>query len=114
MRDDGERLRDILEAIEKVQKYAARGRESFERDELVRTWIVHHIQVVGEAAAKVSLEQQQRHPEIPWVRIIVMRNVLVHEYFGIDPEEVWSVVERDLPDLKRKIEAILKEIGDES
>ncbi len=114
MRDDGERLRDILEAIEKVDKYAARGREAFERDDLVQTWIVHHVQVLGEAAAKVSDELQQRHPEIPWARIIAMRNVLVHDYFGIDPEEVWSVVEHDLPDLKRKIEAILQELGDES
>ena len=52
MRDDRERLQDILEAIERVEKYTARGREVFERDELVRTWIVHYIQIIGEAARR--------------------------------------------------------------
>ncbi len=114
MRDDGERLRDILDAIEKVEKYAARGREALDRDELVQTWIVHHVQVIGEAARRVSDALQQCHPEIQWAGIIAMRNVLVHDYFGIDLGEVWSAVERDLPDLKRKVEAILQELGEES
>jgi uncharacterized protein with HEPN domain len=49
MRDESERLRDILEAIERVEKYAARGRAAFDEDELVQTWMVHHIEVIGEA-----------------------------------------------------------------
>jgi len=47
------------------------------------------------------------HPEIPWPAIVAMRHVLVHQYFDVDPEEVWITVDRDLPDLKRKVEAIL-------
>ena len=107
MRDPKERLLDMLEAIERIERYAARGRVAFEADELVQTWIVHHIQIIGEAAAKLGPEVRERHPEIPWPEVVAMRNVLVHDYFGVDLEEVWRVVERDLPILKRAVEAAL-------
>ncbi|MBI5301215.1 MAG: DUF86 domain-containing protein [Chloroflexi bacterium] len=108
MRDDRERLEDILEAIAHVEKYAAQGRQAFEQDELIQTWIVHHLQIIGEAASRVSDEAQSRHPEISWANIVAMRNIIVHEYFGIDHDEVWSTVEFDLPVLKRQVEAMLK------
>lgn len=56
MRDDRERLRDILEAIERIERHTAKGRDEFERDELIQTWVVHHIQIIGEAARKLSEE----------------------------------------------------------
>jgi len=107
MRDDIERLLDIKEAIENVQKYASRGRDAFRNDELIQTWILHHIQILGEAAARLSDEFQERHPDIPWFKIIGMRNILVHDYFGIDIEAVWSVVENDLPVLYDQIRRLL-------
>jgi len=107
MKDDRERLLDMLEAVERVERYTQRGRAAFERDELIQTWVVHHLQIVGEAAAKVSRQFQQTYPQVPWPQVVAMRNVLVHDYFGIDLDEVWQVVARDLPDLKRQIEAVL-------
>jgi uncharacterized protein with HEPN domain len=79
MRDDRERLLDIHEAIENVRKYAARGKDAFRNDELIQTWILHHIQILGEAAARISDEFQERHPDIPWFKIVGMRNILVHD-----------------------------------
>lgn len=111
MRDERLCLQDILWAIGQIDKYASQGRAVFDRDELVQTWIVHHLQIIGEAASNVTDELQERHPEIPWPQIIAMRNILVHDYFGVDLEEVWSAVERDLPDLKHKVKAILQELG---
>ena len=111
MRDERERLRDILDAIAAIEKYAARGRTAFERDELVQTWIVRHIQIIGEAARGLSDVLRTRYPQVPWAQIVAMRHILVHDYFGIDIQEVWSAVEHDLPDLKRKVEAILHELG---
>jgi len=111
MKDDHERLRDILEAIERIENYARRGRAAFEADELIQNWMVHHIQIIGEAAAKLSQEIRTEHGEVPWPAIIAMRNILVHDYFSVDVEEVWSTVERDLPALKASISSILEEIS---
>ena len=107
MRDDRERLLDIKEAIENVQKYASRGKNTFNKDELIQTWVLHHIQIIGEATARLSDEFLEKHTNIPWFKIIGMRNILVHNYFGIDIEAVWSVVENDLPVLYDQIKRIL-------
>lgn len=114
MRDTRERLLDVLEAIERIGRYAAKGREAFEHDELIQTWMIHHLRVVGEACRAVPTAFSDAHPEIPWSKIIGFRNILVHDYFGIQLDVVWLIVERDLPDLKRKVEAIVQELGGES
>lgn len=107
MRMPRERLADILEAIARIERYAARGREAFERDELIQNWVVRHLQVIGEAARALPEEKRGLAPEVPWPKMIGMRHILVHDYFGIDTEVVWNVVERDLPGLKREIEKML-------
>ena len=104
---------DILDAIAQIQKYALAGRERLDKEELVRTWVVYHIQVIGEAAQRLSPELRDAHPEVPWAQIAAMRNILVHAYFRIDLEEVWSVVSRDLPVLQPQIKAILDELHPE-
>lgn len=109
MRDSNERLGDMLEAITRIERHAARGRASFEQDELLQIWVVHHLQIVGEAAARLGRDFHAAHPQIAWAPIIAMRNVLVHDYFGVDAETVWAAVERDLPELKRAIQALLDE-----
>jgi len=96
MRDPKERLKDILEAMSKIERYAARGREVFELDELIQTWVLYHIQIIGEPAAQLGKAFHQSHPEIPWAQIVAMRNVHGHEYFGVELEEVWKTAERDL------------------
>jgi uncharacterized protein with HEPN domain len=108
MRDPKEGLKDILDAIAKVERYASRGSEAFAQDELIQTWILYHIQLIGEAAARLPRTFHDSHPEIPWAQIIAMRNVLVHQYFGVDLEEVWRTVDNDLPVLKHQIEALVR------
>ena len=73
MRDDQRRLLDIAEAIERIDKYASKGREAFEGDELIQNWIVHHLQVIGEAARAISSELKDEHNEMPWQHIEGMR-----------------------------------------
>ena len=108
MRNDRERLLDITEAIRQIEKYAARGKAVFEQDELIQNWIVSRLQIIGEAARALTPDFRERHSEISWKDIIGMRNILVHDYFGIDTEIVWSVVEEALPTFKSRIAAILK------
>ena len=112
MRRDRDRLEDILEAIERIERYTQKGQEAFEQDELIQVWVLHHIQIIGEGAAKVSSDLQQAHSEIPWAEIVAMRNLLVHEYFGIDLEEVWSTVVADLPSLKKNVNAVLESLSE--
>jgi uncharacterized protein with HEPN domain len=108
MRDPQERLRDILDAITRIERYAARGRDAFDQDELIQVWIVHHLQIIGEAAAQLGRNFHDAHPAVPWPQIVAMRNILVHEYFGVDLREVWNAVERDLPGFKRTIEGLVE------
>jgi uncharacterized protein with HEPN domain len=107
MRDDRERLQDILEAIERIEKYASRGRSALCEDELVQTWVVHHLMVIGEACRGLSPQFRAVHRDEVWAQAAGLRNVIVHEYFGIDLEIVWGVIERDLPTLKRYVQDIL-------
>jgi uncharacterized protein with HEPN domain len=107
MRDDRERLLDIMDAIERIEKYAVRGQQAFEQDELIQTWIVHYLEVIGEAVRGLSEVFRHRHPDLPWSQIIGMRNVLVHGYFDIDTALVWAAVAQDLPVLKQRVAAIL-------
>lgn len=110
MRHDSERLQDILEAIERIEQYAIQGKEIFDRDELIQVWIAYHLQTIGEAARATSIELKLRFPSVPWEQVVGLRNVLVHEYFRVNVEIVWAVVEQDLPDLKQQIKLILQEI----
>ena len=97
----------MMEAIQRIEKYVGRGRQAFVADELIQTYIVHNLQILGEAAAKIPTEQQREYPELPWPKMVGMRNVLVHNYFNIDLDIVWQVVETELPALKEKIGRIL-------
>ena len=81
--------------------------EKFKTDELLQNAIMHQIQIIGEAARKVSQEYESAHNQIPWRMIIGMRNRLVHEYFDIIPERVWDVVQNNISELIRIIEPLV-------
>lgn len=97
MRDPRERLRDILEAIGAIERHAHCDRRTFENDELLQGWFVRHLQIIGEAANALSEEVRALAPDVPWHKIIGMRNVLVHGYFEIDTDIVWDAATRDAP-----------------
>ena len=107
MRDTNERLQDIQEAISRIEKYTSQGRKRFDEDELVQTWVERHLEKIGESVRAIPQDFKDQHPEIPWAQINRMRNILIHIYFGVDYDIVWSVVEDDLPVLKAAVEAIL-------
>ena len=106
MRGSRTRLLDILEAIENIERYAARGRRVFEDDELVQTWIIHHLQIIGEAAARLDRDFHDAHPAIPWAAIVAMRNI---RWRGnrIKEREVRYVIRKHVPD-EAEAECILE------
>jgi uncharacterized protein with HEPN domain len=108
MRDDRARLRDILEAIERIGRYTVDDPDEFEKNELVQNWVIHHVLVIGEAANGLSENLRAATPQIPWSAIIGMRHVLVHHYFDVDLDVVRMVLTRDLPILRPQIIALLE------
>jgi uncharacterized protein with HEPN domain len=110
VRDAGERLRDILEAIAAIERYGDRVRAQFDQDELLQGWFVMQLQVVGEAARALPEDVRALAPQIPWAQIIGMRNVLVHGYFGVDADMVWEAATRDIPHLRPAVEALLRAV----
>ena len=88
MRDPKERLRDILEAIAAIERHLGSDRAAFERDELLQTWFLRHLQIIGEAARGLPQDIRAQADCIPWPKIIGMRNVLVHGYFEIDTDRL--------------------------
>jgi len=109
MRDDRLRLQDVLDAITQIEIYTNRGRQRFDEDPLVRTWVLYHLQIIGEACRGLSEPFRRAHPQTPWSEATSLRNVLVHHYFGIDADATWAVVEHDLPNLKNAVRALLSE-----
>jgi uncharacterized protein with HEPN domain len=106
-RDDAYLL-DMLLATRKVQQFTQGVTwNQFQGDDLLQNAVMRLIQIVGEAARKVSPEFKQAHPEIPWQGIIGIRNRLVHDYFRIEPSRVWEVIEKDLPALIPLIEPLI-------
>ena len=111
MRDDRERLLDILDAIERIEQHTGIGFDAFKQDELVQVWIIHHIQIIGEASSKISEATLLHSDNIPWREIIAMRNILVHDYFGVDLARVWQTVQNNIPDLKVQVINLVERIG---
>jgi uncharacterized protein with HEPN domain len=111
MRSDSDRLDDILHAIDNAEKYRSAGEERFLDDELLQIWALHHLLIIGEAARGVSASLREENTNIPWQRIIALRNVVVHEYFGLNLRQVWMVLVRDLPALRAEIARIRESLA---
>jgi uncharacterized protein with HEPN domain len=109
MKRDKVYLQHILDAIDRITGYVA-GKvfAEFESDLMAQDAVIRQFSIIGEAARRISLGFQSRHPAIPWADIIGMRNILIHDYLEVDLDEVWKSVQDDLPDLRTQITALLK------
>ena len=104
-------LRDILEAIERIESYVkGRSFEQFSKDTLVIDAVVRNFEIIGEATKHIPAEIKQDHPLIKWKEMAGMRDKLAHEYFGVDVEILWRTSTNRLSTLKPLIEELLKEI----
>ena len=99
----------MLESAESVLAFiAGRTRADLDDDRILLFALVYAIQVIGEAASKVSTATRDAHPEIPWPAIVGMRNRLVHAYFDIDPEVVWKTATEELPAVLPLLRALVE------
>jgi len=110
MRDDDRvRILHMIDAVESVEQFAAgRKRGDLHTDRMLLFAIVRAIEVMGEAASKVTNETQAASPGIPWASIVGMRNRLVHGYFDIDSDVVWKTVTEEIPGLHRSLKMLLE------
>ncbi|MBU4245645.1 MAG: DUF86 domain-containing protein [Nanoarchaeota archaeon] len=108
-------IKHILESIRNVESFSLRlSKSEFETDKMRQSAIIREIEIVGEAAKNLPVEFTAKYPQIKWSAITGTRDKLAHNYFGVDMNVVWDVVKYDLPELKAKMEKILKELEKEA
>jgi uncharacterized protein with HEPN domain len=110
MKDDMVYLRHILDAISAVESFTAEG----ERDAKTFSAVERQLEIIGEAANKLSPLLRQTYTEVEWKEIIGMRNILIHEYFGVQPSMVWQVVEQDIEPLKKSVQSIVLTLNNQT
>ena len=110
MRDDRLYLIHIAECIDRILLYTADGRDAFFGDTRTQDAVLRNPHVLTESTQRISEELRQQHPEVAWRETARFRNVVVHQYLGIDLLRVWDIIERDLPILRRQVRAMLQEM----
>ena len=107
MKDDRIYLLHIQECIQRIEANASTGREAFLTSPLLQDATLRNLQTMSEATQRLSDQVKASQPHIPWANIAGFRNVLVHNYLGIDLEQVWTIIVRDLPPLKAAVTVLL-------
>lgn len=97
-------LRHIWDAIDKIGKYVKDlDKHGFDRDSLVQDGVIRQLEIIGEATKNLSDQFKEKYPHIPWKDMAGMRDKLIHQYFGVDMDQVWETVIEDLPALREEI-----------
>lgn len=111
-RDELVFLEDILECINKLTEYTENVSEAeFEKNIEKQDAIIRRIEIIGEAVKRISIGTREVYPQIPWREMAGMRDVVVHEYFGVSIEMVWRVATVDIHELRPEIEKIIRELS---
>ena len=104
------RIQDILRAIDKIERFSKNMTLSqFKKNELVIDAVVRNLEIIGEASKNIPTSVRHAHADIPWEQMCGMRNILIHEYFGIDVKIVWHTVKKSLPDLRKQLKKLFEE-----
>jgi uncharacterized protein with HEPN domain len=111
VKDDRLYLIHIRECIERIEQYTEDGAEAFFSDTKTQDAVLRNLHTLSESTQRLSLHLKSAHPEVDWRGISGFRNILVHDYLGVNLVRVWEVVERDLQDMKAKILDIMLELG---
>ncbi len=108
MKDDAVYLRHIDECLRRIEKNVEIGLNAFLESETIQDATLRNLQTMSEATQRLSAEIKSTRPDIEWERIGDFRNILVHNYLGIDIELIWTIIERDVPALKQAIREMIR------
>jgi uncharacterized protein with HEPN domain len=108
MREEKLYLKDIANCIERIESYTSGGKEEFLRQPIIQDAVVRNFEIIGEATKRLSWELKQAYPNVKWRQVSGFRDILIHDYLRVDLDEVWGIIERDLPILKKVIIEILR------
>ena len=111
MKDDGVYLKHILRCIARIEEYTAGGRERFFSSRLIQDGVIRNLQTLAESSRRLSEGIRVFHPTVDWKGLAGFRNVLVHDYLGVDLEYVYRAVEQDVPRLKLACEEALRKLA---
>ena len=106
-------LQDVWESILAIEEYTKNlTEEGFHNNRQIQDAVIRRLEIVGEATKNIDDDFRKKHPDIPWKKMAGMRDILIHEYFGVNLKRLWQVIRMDLPGLKQKFVVIMKEEND--
>lgn len=114
MKDDRLYLVYISECIDRIDTYTAEGKAAFLDDSKTQDAVLRNLHTLSESAQRISEDLRSQYPAVDWRAIIAFRNVVVHDYLGIDLNQIWDIVEQDLPDLKHTVTSMLEDRNQDS
>jgi uncharacterized protein with HEPN domain len=107
-------VRHVLECIERIERYTASGRETFFSDTPIHDGVIRNLQILAESTSRISTESKSRWPDVAWRVLAGFRNVVAHDYIGLDLEEIRDIVRLNIPPLKQQMESIAEDFDSET